>query len=60
MPNPTPTQRRSKAWIYYSILAVASFVTLCTGHLVGLGGLLLFGGYATYLFRGGRIVLWIW
>lgn len=60
MPTSTPCRRRSKAWIYYSILAVASFLTLCTGHLVGLGGSLIFGPYAIYLFRGGRFVLWIW
>ncbi len=57
MPTSTPRRRRSKAWIYYSLLAVASFLTLCTGHLVGLGGFLLFGSYAVYLFRGGRFVL---
>ena len=56
----TSTRRRSKAWIYYTVLAVACFATLCAGHLAGLPGSILFGTYAGYLYRGGRFVLWIW
>jgi hypothetical protein len=57
----TPAQKpRSKAWVYYSILALASFIALCTGQLVGLLGMALFGLYALYLYRGGRFVFWLW
>jgi hypothetical protein len=51
---------RPKAWIYYVVLAGLSFVALCTGQLVGLAGLVLFGSYARYLYRGGRVVIWFW
>lgn len=57
--SPT-TRRRSKAWIYYTILAVLSVGTVITGHLAGLAGAALFGLYARYLFKGGRVVIWIW
>jgi hypothetical protein len=60
VPSSKSIRRRSKAWIYYSILCGASFVTLCAGHLAGLGGSVLFGAYAIYLFRGGRFVIWFW
>jgi hypothetical protein len=53
-------RQRSKAWIYYSILAGASFITLCTGRPVGLLGMALFGLYARYIYRGGRVVIWFW
>jgi hypothetical protein len=58
--QPVQTFRRSKAWIYYTVLAVCGFLTLCTGHVVGLVGMVLCGLYARYLYRGGRIVVWIW
>jgi hypothetical protein len=51
---------RAKAWVYYSVLAGASFIALCTGQLVGLLGMVLFGLYAAYLYRGGRVVIWFW
>ena len=54
------TRRRSKAWVYYTILAFLSFIALCTGQVVGLAGMALFGLYAFYLYRGGRIVFWFW
>lgn len=53
-------RRRSKAWVYYSILAFLSFVALCTGQVAGLAGTVLFGLYAAYLYRGGRFVIWFW
>jgi hypothetical protein len=52
--------RRSKAWVYYSLLAVLALVLIPS---VGLSMLLIAavcGSYATYLFRGGRIVVWMW
>lgn len=53
-------RRRSKAWVYYTVLAAGSLIELCAGHIAGLAGITLFGLYARYLYRGGRIVLWIW
>jgi hypothetical protein len=53
-------KRRSKAWVYYLILAVLSFIALCTGQSGGLVGMALFGLYSLYLYRGGRIVVWFW
>ena len=55
-----PTRKRSKAWLYYSVLAVLSLFAIPSTH----GASLLFtaaaGAYAAYLYRGGRIVFWIW
>lgn len=58
--QPRQAKRRSKAWVYYTILALASFVLLCTGQVAGLAGMALFGLYAAYLYRGGKIVFWFW
>lgn len=54
------TRRRSKAWIYYTILAVLSLIGVFLGQTVGLAAAALFGLYARYLYRGGRIVIWFW
>jgi hypothetical protein len=59
-PASRPGRRRSKAWIYYTVLAGGSLIELCAGHIAGMAGMALFGLYARYLYRGGRIVLWIW
>ena len=56
----TAEQPRSKAWVYYAILAFLGLIAVCTGQLVGLVGMLLFGLYARYLYRGGRVVIWFW
>lgn len=53
-------RRRSKAWFYYAGLTVLSFCVLCTGQLIGLVGMALFGLYSFYLYRGGRFVFWFW
>lgn len=58
--TPGTPRRRSKAWVYYTVLAVGSFITLCTGQIIGLAGMALFGLYAVYLYRGGKIVFWFW
>lgn len=59
--DPSSTHRpRSKAWVYYSILTALSFIALCTGQVAGLLGMALFGLYAVYLYRGGRVVVWFW
>ena len=55
-----PHTARSKAWIYYAILAILSLFSVFAGHAVGLVGVLLFGGYSTYIYRGGRIIFWFW
>jgi hypothetical protein len=59
-PSPPSYGVRSKAWVYYTVFAAASFIVLCTGKPVGLAGMVLFGLYARYLYRGGRIVFWFW
>jgi hypothetical protein len=53
-------RRRSKAWIYYAILAVCSLITVFTGKPIGLLGTLLCGAYSYYIYQGGRIVIWFW
>lgn len=59
--QPPRRRRRSIAWIYYSIIAVISvFAAISTGKPQILIATALCAAYAVYLFRGGRIVLWIW
>lgn len=53
-------RRRSKAWVYYAILAVLSLFLIPSIGFTMVLGAMLFGLYATYLFRGGRFVVWIW
>jgi hypothetical protein len=53
-------RRRSKAWIYYTLLTAGSFLALCSGQVIGLAGIVLFGAYAYYLYNGGSIVIWFW
>jgi hypothetical protein len=60
-PAPATRRRRSVAWIYYTILAVLGLIFAVSKSQPG--GLLisaLCAAYATYLFRGGRFVIWIW
>lgn len=52
--------RRSKAWIYYGVLAVVSLVVIPAIGWQGLLAAAVFGLYSAYLFRGGRIVIWFW
>lgn len=51
--------RRSKAWIYYALIAIAA-VAAIPHQPVAILGALGAGLYSSYLFRGGRIVVWIW
>jgi hypothetical protein len=51
---------RSRAWIYYLILAICSLVAVFAGKPIGLLGTLLFGAYSYYLYQGGRVVIWFW
>lgn len=53
-------RRRSKAWVYYTIIACLSLIGTFAGKPVGLVGFALCGLYARYLYRGGRVVIWIW
>jgi len=55
-----PSRARSKAWIYYLILAICSLLAAFAGKPIGLLGTLLFGAYAYYLYQGGRVVIWFW
>jgi hypothetical protein len=54
------TRRRSKAWAYYALLALGSLIGALAGHISFLVGVVLFGLYAHYLYRGGRFVIWFW
>jgi hypothetical protein len=52
--------RRSKAWIYYAIIAALSVVALVGGQLTGLVVAVGASAYSRYLYRGGRVVIWFW
>ena len=54
------TRRRSKAWAYYAVLAGLSLAGVFAGKPVGLLVFALCGLYSRYLYRGGRVVFWIW
>lgn len=55
------SRKRSVAWIYYTIIAVALAVaSIAGGQPTGLLLALLPAAYAFYLFRGGSIVVWFW
>lgn len=57
---PQPVRRkRSIAWIYYAVLTVGAVVLGFQAPGTFVVALAL-GAYSTYLFRGGRFVLWIW
>lgn len=52
-------RRRSATWMYYAVIAVVATAlgfSQPAAFLVALAA----GAYATYLFRGGRWVIWIW
>jgi hypothetical protein len=55
-----PVRRRSTAWVYYAIIAVLGLAAVPSSHGVSLIVTLLAGLYATYIYRGGRVVFWIW
>jgi hypothetical protein len=52
-------RRRSIAWIYYAILTVIAVVAGFSQPAAFVAAALL-GAYSSYLYRGGRIVIWIW
>jgi len=51
---------RSKAWIYYLILAIGSILAAFAGKSIGLLGAVLFGAYSYYIYNGGSLVIWFW
>ncbi len=55
-----PVRRRSKAWVYYAVLAVLFLFAVPSTHGASLIATALCGLYAAYIYRGGRIVLWFW
>jgi 4-hydroxybenzoate polyprenyltransferase len=52
-------RKRSLAWIYYTIIAIAGIVVAFTYPPTLLVSLVA-GAYAAYLYRGGRWVIWFW
>jgi hypothetical protein len=53
-------RRRSKAWVYYAIIALFGLIAAPASHGSSLLVTLIAGLYAAYIYRGGRIVFWIW
>lgn len=51
--------RRSVAWIYYALIAIGGLI-LSAHHPAFLLVTVITGLYSTYLFRGGRFVIWFW
>jgi hypothetical protein len=51
---------RSKAWVYYALLAFGNFIVAVTSSPAALLAVLICALYSLYLYRGGRFVLWIW
>ena len=52
-------RKRSKAWVYYAIIAALSLIG-GFAHPIGFLGMALFGLYSYYLHQGGRVVIWFW
>lgn len=53
-------RKRSLAYIYYGIVALICLIGTVSAGPVALLVAALMGGYAIYLYRGGRIVIWFW
>jgi hypothetical protein len=51
--------RRSVAWIYYALIGVGGLI-ISLHHPAFLLVAIVAGLYSTYLFRGGRFVIWFW
>ncbi|HEX5923263.1 MAG TPA: hypothetical protein VFY45_05490, partial [Baekduia sp.] len=51
--------RRSAVWMYYAGIAVVA-TALSFHHPAGLLIAIATAAYATYLYRGGRLIIWIW
>jgi hypothetical protein len=55
--NGSTRRRRSKAWIFYLVLTMASVFAVGSAGPQVLIATVLLGLYTLYLYRGGRIVL---
>ena len=53
-------RKRSRAWIYYGILAAASLAVAPSSHGKTILPGLALAAYAIYIFRGGKYVYWVW
>ena len=53
-------RRRSKAWVYYALLAVLTVFAVPSTHGSSVIATVLFSLYAAYIYRGGRVVVWFW
>jgi hypothetical protein len=53
-------RHRSKAWVYYLIVAILGIAAAPSSHGSTLVVTALAGAYSLYIFRGGRIVVWFW
>lgn len=51
-------RKRSVAWLFYALVTLALVATGFTAPASFVAALAT-GAYSTYLFRGGRFVLWI-
>lgn len=48
------------AALFYLFVAVLGVAALVSGQFVGIVVTLIAAPYSVYLFRGGRVVVWIW
>jgi predicted lysophospholipase L1 biosynthesis ABC-type transport system permease subunit len=53
-------RKRSRAWVYYAVLAVVGVGLAFSTHGKSLIATLVLGAYAVYIFCGGKYVYWIW
>jgi hypothetical protein len=59
--RPAGRRKRSIAWVYYTILATVGLISSIGKADAGLLlPTIVCAAYATYLYRGGRFVIWIW
>jgi hypothetical protein len=52
--------KRSRAWIYYGIIALLGLLLAPSTHWQTLWATVGCGAYAVYIFRGGKYVYWVW
>ncbi len=58
--KPTRRKRHTIAATFYLVMAVVGLVVAVTSSPAALVVTVIAGLYSAYLFRGGRIVVWIW
>lgn len=59
MARPNGRGATSIVWINYAFIAIVAFFVGVTAVPAALVGAALSGLYSLYLFRGGRVVIWI-